>query len=87
MDWVALGLGVATALVSIGTIIMKVKSTQMELTEFKKTVRDSQERNNTRFDDHTRRLNDQEVAHQAIHTSLQFIIAKLDKIESSVQRS
>ena len=84
MDWVALGLGLATALIAVGTMIMKIKSTQAELTEFKDDYKDQQERNNVRFDDHTRRLNDQEVASQAIHTSLQFIITKLDKIEEKV---
>lgn len=86
MDWIALGGIVATALISVGTIIMKVKSIQSEVTEFKGIFREHQERDNLRFDDHTRRLNDQEVAHQAIHTSLQFIMAKLDKIEESVRR-
>ena len=86
MDWVALGFGIATALISVGTIIMKVRSIQSELTEHKETCKDYQDRTNTRFDDHTRRLNDQEVAHQAIHTSLQFIMAKLDKIEERVRR-
>lgn len=86
MDWVALGLGIATALISIGTIIMKVKSIQAEVSEFKEDYKEHVERDNNRFDEHTRRLNDQAVAHQAIHTSLQFIMAKLDKIEESVRR-
>ena len=84
MDWVALGLGIATALIAVGTFIMKMKSIQAEVTEFKGTFEKHQERDDKRFDEHTRRLNDQEVASQAIHTSLQFIISKLDKIEEKV---
>lgn len=84
MDWVALGFGIATALITVGVMMTKMKSTQSELTEFKEDYKEDKERTNIRFDEHTRRLNDQEVAAQAIHTSLQFIITKLDKIEEKV---
>ena len=86
MDWVTLGLAGATALISIGTIIMKVRSIQSELTDHKQVCRTFREVANRRFDEHTARLNDQEVAHQAIHTSLQFIIAKLDKIDEAIEK-
>ena len=86
MDWVALGTVLASALITVGVIMTKTRSTQSELTEFKEAFKEHQNRDNARFDDHTKRLNDQEVAHQAIHTSLTFIMAKLDKIEESVRR-
>lgn len=84
MDWVTLGALVTTALIAIGVYKMKVEGLAKEMNEFKETFVKHAERDDQRFDNHTRRLNDQEVSTQAIHTSLQFIITKLDKIEDKV---
>ena len=84
MEWIALGLSLATILITIGVYKMKIEQLAKDMDLWRATFEKHEDRDDSRFDQHTRRLNDQEVAHQAIHTSLQFIISKLDKIEEKV---
>ena len=84
IDIVALIVLVGGVLISLGGTLVRIQGIKEDMDEFKEDFSKHQERDNMRFDKVEQTVHDQEVSHQAILTSLEFIITKLDKIEDSI---
>ena len=84
IDIVALVVLVGGVLISLGGTLVRIQGIKEDMKEMKEELFAHQRRDNTRFDKVEQTVHDQEVSHQAILTSLEFIITKLDKIEDSI---